>query len=94
MKNQIEIYQGIDGRSQIEVRFEGETFWLPLQQISELFQRDKSVISRHIKNIYNEGELDKEETVAKNATIQTEGKRGSREKWNLPIQPNRNIHGR
>ena len=75
MENQIEIYQGSDGQTQIEVRFEGETFWLPLQQISDLFQRDKSVISRHIKNIYKEGELAREATVAKNATVQTEGKR-------------------
>ncbi|PRY87047.1 virulence RhuM family protein [Mongoliibacter ruber] len=75
MNNQIEIYQGNDGQTQIEVRFEGETFWLSLLQISELFQRDKSVISRHIKNIYREGELDKKSTVAKNATVQTEGKR-------------------
>src|SRR5690606_8097574 len=75
MKSQIEIYQGSDGQTQIEVRFEGDTFWLPLQQISDLFQRDKSVISRHIKNIYEEGELAKEATVAKNATVQIEGKR-------------------
>jgi hypothetical protein len=75
MKSQIEIYQGSDGQTQIEVRFEGDTFWLPLQQISDLFQRDKSVISRHIKNIYEEGELAREATVAKNATVQIEGKR-------------------
>jgi len=74
MENQIEIYQGIDGQTQIEVRFEGETFWLPLLQISELFQRDKSFISRHIRNIYKERELDRESTVAKNATVQTESK--------------------
>jgi hypothetical protein len=73
MKSQIEIYQGSDGQTQIEVRFEGDTFWL--QQISDLFQRDKSVISRHIKNIYEEGELAREATVAKNATVQIEGKR-------------------
>lgn len=75
MENKIEIYQGSDGQTQIEVRFEGDTFWLPLQQISELFQRDKSVISRHIKNIYKEGELIRDATVAKNATVQMEGKR-------------------
>ncbi|WP_026954125.1 RhuM family protein [Algoriphagus vanfongensis] len=75
MENQIEIYQGTDGQTQIEVKFEGDTFWLPLQQISELFQRDKSVISRHIRNIYKEGELDRMSTVAKNATVQMEGQR-------------------
>ena len=46
-----------------------------LQQISELFQRDKSVISRYIRNIYKEGELDRMSTVAKNATVQMEGQR-------------------
>lgn len=51
----------------------GETVWLSLGQISTLFQRDKSVISRHIKNIYEEGELHPEGTVAKFATVQTEG---------------------
>ncbi|MDR7131677.1 prophage maintenance system killer protein [Algoriphagus sp. 4150] len=75
MENQIEIYQGPNGQTQIEVKFEGETFWLSLQQIAELYHRDKSVISRHIRNIYNEGELERESTVAKNATVQTEGKR-------------------
>ncbi|MEK7409995.1 MAG: virulence RhuM family protein [Actinomycetota bacterium] len=51
----------------------GETVWLSLGQMSTLFQRDKSVISRHIKNIYEEGELHPEGTVAKFATVQTEG---------------------
>lgn len=75
MKNQIEIYQAKDGQTEIEVIFEDESFWLSLQQISELFERDKSVISRHINNIYKEGELDRIATVAKNATVQIEGKR-------------------
>ena len=75
MENKIEIYQGQDGKTQIEVKFEGETFWLSLQQIADLFQRDKSVISRHIAHIFKEGELPKEATVAKNATVQTEGTR-------------------
>ena len=75
MENKIEIYQGPNGQTQIEVKFEGETFWLSLQQIAELYNRDKSVISRHIRNIYNEGELERESTVAKNATVQTEGRR-------------------
>lgn len=69
MKDQIEIYQTSDGQAQIEVHFKGETFWVSLQQISELFQRDKSVISRHINNIYKEGELNRGATVAKNATV-------------------------
>lgn len=74
MNNSIEIYI-TNGESQIEVTFVNETIWLSLNQISELFDRDKSVISRHLKNIYKEQELDKSSTVAKNATVQMEGKR-------------------
>lgn len=73
--NSIELYQSSNGETQIEVRFENETAWLTLNQLSELFGRDKSVISRHLKHVYNEGELDLSSTVAKNATVQTEGKR-------------------
>ena len=75
MENKIEIYTSPDGSTQIEVQFEGETFWLSLNQISELFGKDKSVISRHLKNIYKEGELDRKATVAKNATVQLEAGR-------------------
>jgi hypothetical protein len=51
------LYQTEDGRTRVEVRFAGDTVWLSLGQMAELFQRDKSVISRHIKNVYDEGEL-------------------------------------
>ena len=74
MDNSIEIYSA-NGEAQIDVTFENETVWLNLNQITELFGRDKSVISRHLKNIYKEGELDKSSTVAKNATVQIEGDR-------------------
>ncbi len=75
MKNQIEIYTTKDKETAVEVRFEKETVWLSLNQMSELFQRDKSVISRHIGNIYKEKELQKVSTVAKFATVQEEGNR-------------------
>ena len=75
MENQIEIYTSPDGSTQIEVQFEGDTFWLNLNQISSLFEKDKSVISRHLGNIYKEGELDRNSTVAKNATVQMEADR-------------------
>ena len=52
-----------------------ETVWLSLDQMAELFQRDKSTISRHIKNVFEEGELIRESTVAKFATVQNEGER-------------------
>lgn len=61
MNNSIEIYS-TNGEAQIDVKFENETVWLNLNQISELFGRDKSVVSRHLKNIYNEGELEKRST--------------------------------
>ncbi len=60
MENKIEIYTSPDGSTQIEVQFEGDTFWLNLNQIFALFEKDKSVISRHLKNIYQEGELIRE----------------------------------
>ena len=75
MENQIEIYTSPDGSTQIEVQFEGDTFWLNLNQISSLFEKDKSVISRHLSNIYKEGELVRNSTVAKNATVQIEADR-------------------
>ena len=66
-------YQTEDGQTRLETRMMGETVWLSLGQMTTLFQRDKSVISRHIRNIYAEGELNSEGTVAKFATVQTEG---------------------
>jgi hypothetical protein len=67
------LYLTEDGRTRLQVRLEGETVWLSLNQMVDLFQRDKSVISRHIKNVFEEGELSAESTVAKSATVQTEG---------------------
>lgn len=75
MKNPIEIYQSQDGKTQVSVQFDKETVWLSLQQMADIFGRDKSIISRHLRNIYQEGELEREATVAKNATVQIEGAR-------------------
>jgi hypothetical protein len=72
-QSQFLLYQTSDGQTRLEVRLENETVWLSLNQLAELFQRDKSVISRHIKNVFEEGELKPEATVAKFATVQTEG---------------------
>ncbi|MBN2745928.1 MAG: virulence RhuM family protein, partial [Bacteroidales bacterium] len=60
MKNEIIIYQNEESSIKIEVRLEDETVWLTIDQISTLFQRDRSVISRHINNVFKEGELNKE----------------------------------
>lgn len=69
------LYQTEDGKTLIEARFEGDTVWLSLGQMSELFQRDKSVISRHVKNVFEEGELQRGATIANFATVQREGER-------------------
>ena len=71
----IVVYKSNDGVVQLEVQLANETVWLTLSQLALLFDRDKSVISRHIRNIYAEGELTKEATVAKNATVQDESGR-------------------
>ncbi len=68
------VYQTNTGEV-FNVLLDNETVWLSLNQMAELFQRDKSVISRHIKNVFKEGELVYEATVAKNATVQFEGER-------------------
>ncbi len=73
--NKIEIYTNKNNQTQVKVNCDGDTVWLSLNQITELFGRDKSVISRHLNNIFQEGELEQEATVAKNATVQKEGKR-------------------
>ena len=83
MKNQIEIYTSPDGSAQIEVQFEGDTFWLSLNQIADLFEKDKSVISRHLKNIFKSSELVREAVVAKNATTASDGKTYEVDYYNL-----------
>lgn len=70
MTNEIILYQSDDLPERIEVRMEDDTVWLNLNQMAKLFGRDKSVISRHLKNIFSEEELHREATVAKNATVQ------------------------
>ncbi|HET7687574.1 MAG TPA: RhuM family protein [Candidatus Macondimonas sp.] len=67
----------------VEVRLEGETLWLTLQQLAELFERDKSVISRHLRNIFATGELERAAVVAKNATTAADGKTYRVEYFNL-----------
>jgi len=73
--NNIEIYQAENGEIEFKGDIQKETIWANLNQISKLFGRDKSVISRHIKNIFNSGELDKNSVVAKIATVQMEANR-------------------
>src|SRR5574344_2141109 len=75
METKIVIYEDANGEIKLDVSLENDTLWLSQKQLEVLFDRDKSVISRHIKNIFKEEELDKNSTVAKNATVQKEGDR-------------------
>ncbi len=72
--SEIFMYQTEDGQTKIDVRMQGETVWLSLNQLVELFQRDKSVISRHIKNVFDEGEQDRNSVVVNFATTALDGK--------------------
>jgi hypothetical protein len=85
MKNEIILYQTDELPKHIEVKVDSQndTFWLSLNQIAFLFDRDKSVISRHLKNIFNENELDRDSVVAFFATTATDGKSYSVEHFNL-----------
>ena len=69
------LYQTDDGRTRVQVRIKDETVWLSLNQLAELFGRDKSSISKHITNVFEEGELLPDRTIAKFATVQDEGTR-------------------
>ena len=84
-KGEILLYQAEDGNTYIEVKMVDETVWLSLDQMAELYQRDKSTISRHIKNIYSEGELVRDSVVAKFATTAADGKTYQVEYYNLDV---------
>ena len=79
------IYQSEDGKIKIDVRFENETVWLSLDQMAILFGRDKSTISRHIKNIFEEGELQDTSVVANYATTAMDGKTYQVDYYNLDV---------
>jgi len=81
----IEIYQLDDGVTEINVKLENDSVWLNLNQLVDLFERDKSVISRHINNIFKEKELDKKAVVAKNATTASDGKTYQVDYYNLDV---------
>ena len=85
IKSRILLYQTEDGQQRIEVRLQDETVWLSLKQMAELFQRDKSVVSRHINNVFKEGELVRESVVANFATTASDGKLYKVEHFNLDV---------
>lgn len=80
---EIIVYQSDDGLTRVDVRFEGDTVWLSLDQLALLFGRDKSTISRHLKNIFAEGELTKDSVVANYATSAADGKTYQVDYYNL-----------
>jgi hypothetical protein len=75
MQNQIEIFKGENNEIKVEVNFEVDTVWLSQRQMSELFAKDSDTIGLHIKNIYNECELERIATTEDYSVVQTEGKR-------------------
>jgi prophage maintenance system killer protein len=83
-KGEIVIYKAEEG-PELLVRMDGETVWLSLQQIAQLFERDKSVVSRHIKNVFNSAELRSDSVVANYATTGSDGKTYQVEYYNLDM---------
>ena len=88
MANNIVLFESEDREVSIDVEFDGETVWLSKDQMGVLFDRDRTVISRHISNVYREKELEREGTCAKFAQVQREGSRDVRrleEHFNLDV---------
>ena len=85
MKNEIKIYEIEDKNIELEVSLENETVWLTQKQMSELFDRDRTVITRHINNIFKEEELDKKSVSANFALTANDGKVYNTEHYNLDV---------
>lgn len=88
MANNIVLFQSSDREISLDVSTDGSTVWLTQSQMAELFERDRTVIARHVSNIYREGEVDKDSTCAKFAQVQNEGDREVsriREFYNLDV---------
>ncbi len=84
-KSELIIYTTEDGLTKVDVNFDGDTVWLSIDQMAELFQRDKSVIGKHVRNIFKEGELIKESVWAKFAYTATDGKDYLVDFYNLDV---------
>ncbi|MEI6594162.1 MAG: hypothetical protein WCO28_01280 [Bacteroidota bacterium] len=72
--NEIEIYKSSDNQIEIKVQFENETVWLSQKQMAELYDKNIMTVNEHIKNIYQEKELDENPTIRKSLIVQKEGK--------------------
>jgi hypothetical protein len=73
--NNIEIYQGDDGQTQIQIKLDQGTLWLSQAQMAELFDKDSDTIGLHLRNIFKEGELDENSTTEESSVVRQEGKR-------------------
>lgn len=82
---EILLYQNQDGSSKIDVRLEEETVWLTQAQLCELFQKSKATVSEHLKNIFEEGELNEKAVVAKFATTAKDGRTYQVDYYNLDV---------
>lgn len=85
IESKIIMYETEDNRTKIEVSLDQETVWLSIDKMAELFQRDKSVIGKHIRNIFKEGELVKDSVWAKNAYTASDGKTYNVDYYNLDV---------
>ena len=85
MDSQFLIYQNQEGDVKIDVRFQDETIWLSLDQMATLFSKDKRTISKHISNIFKEGELDENSVIRNFRTTATDGKEYQVEYYNLDV---------
>ena len=79
------IYTSEDGLTKVDTTFDGDTVWLSIDQMAELFQRDRSVIGKHVRNIFKEGELEKESVWAKFAYTASDGKVYNVDYYNLDV---------
>ncbi|EPZ16090.1 cytochrome C [Thauera terpenica 58Eu] len=85
MSHAVQLFTAADGQVQLSVSIDKETVWLSLDQMVQLFERDKSVISRHLRNVFAEGELERKAVVAKNATTAADGKTYQVDYYNLDV---------
>ncbi|WP_264565139.1 RhuM family protein [Flavobacterium sp. N3904] len=85
MENQIEIYKSLDNKIELKVNLDQDTVWLNRQQLAVLFDRDVKTIGKHINNVFNDDELDKESVVANFATTATDGKKYQVDFYNLDV---------
>jgi hypothetical protein len=84
-RGEIVIYQSEDGTTKLEVRLEGETIWMDAHQMGVLFERERSVIAKHVRNVYATGELQPDSTCAKIAQVAADGKTRMMDLYNLDM---------